>query len=104
MSEQEVLSLIRERLSKLFPIRRLILFGSRARGSAAADSAYDVLVVVDTEIPFIERQGRALLALGRRSFAVDLLVYTDQEAAKEAAVPGSAVYWAFREGREFRAV
>jgi len=28
-------------------IRRLILFGSRARGDAAADSDYDLLVVVD---------------------------------------------------------
>jgi len=101
MEDSEVLKLIYDRLSVLFPIERLILFGSRARGEAQPNSDYDVLVVVESEIPFVERQGRALLALGRRSFPVDLLVYTPVEVEREAAIRGSAVYWALREGTAY---
>jgi predicted nucleotidyltransferase len=98
MEDSEVLKFIYDRLSARFAIERLILFGSRARGSAQQASDYDVLVVAESEIPFVERQGQALLALGRRSFPVDLLVYTPRELESEAAIRGSAVYWALQEG------
>ena len=83
MSEQDVVRLIYERLSKRFDIERIVLFGSRARGEAEEGSDYDVLVVARTDVPFIKRQGLALLALGKRDFAVDLLVYTPEEVKRE---------------------
>jgi uncharacterized protein len=98
MNEQEVLQRIRERLTKLFDVHRIVLFGSRARGDAKEDSDYDVLVIADTHLPFIERQGRAREEVGRIGAALDLLVYTPEEAARAAAVPGTALYWAEREG------
>jgi predicted nucleotidyltransferase len=103
MNELDVLRLIRDRLSTVFEIDRLILFGSRATGKARSDSDYDVLVIAKTRIPFVKRQTKARLALGPRDFALDLLVYTPAEARRASALTGSAVYWALREGREFDA-
>jgi len=101
MTEAEVLKTVYDRLATRFDILQLVLFGSRARGDAKATSDYDVLVVANTDLPFIQRQGLALLALGPRDFSVDLLVYTPEEAAREKAVLGSAVYWALREGKAY---
>ena len=97
--EEATLMMIRDRLSKKFDIVRIVLFGSRARGEASPDSDYDVLVVAQTDVPFVERQGLALLALGKRDFAVDLLMYTPAEAEREAKILGSTLFWAEREGK-----
>jgi excisionase family DNA binding protein len=79
---------------------RIILFGSRARGVARADSDYDLLVVID-ELP--DRRG--MRERIRRSFA-DLPVAADvlvaATAELEGRVPGrpaGAVYWAIHEGQ-----
>lgn len=100
VSEEQVLAFVRSRLSRRFDIRKIVLFGSRARRTSTADSDWDVFVVANSDLPFIERQGIALLDLGKRPFSIDLLVYTPEEAAVAAAIPGSAVYWAEREGRQ----
>ncbi|CAN5664947.1 hypothetical protein BH11ARM2_BH11ARM2_00210 [soil metagenome] len=102
-SDRAVLRIIQRRLGERFEIKRMVLFGSRVTGRATAESDYDVLVVTESDIPFVERQGLALLALGKRDFPLDLLVYTSQEAEREAHMLGSAVYWAEREGKEFLA-
>jgi predicted nucleotidyltransferase len=103
MNEGEVLALIEQRMRGAFSVRRLVLFGSRATGSARDDSDFDVLVVADSDAPFIERQRSAQSAMGARSFAVDLLVYTPKELESEEQIPGSTVYWALKEGRDFGA-
>ena len=58
-------------------------------------------MIVDTDLPFVKRQGIALKALGVHEYPVDLLVYTQAEANEAAAILGSAVYWANREGKVF---
>ena len=103
MNDIDVLKFIRDRLGNIFKIDRLILFGSRASGTAGSDSDYDVLVIARSRVPFVRRQTRARLALGPRDFALDLLVYTPAEARRAAALTGSAVYWALREGKELDA-
>ena len=97
--QAEVTDFIRERLGGAFEIEKMILFGSQARGDAHADSDWDVLVITETDVPFMERQAMAMRCLGRRNFAVDLLVYTPAEADRAKEFLGSALYWAEREGR-----
>ena len=62
----------REMLSSRYPIRRLALFGSWARGEARADSDVDVLVEVDSSIGlrFVDLAADLERAMGRR---VDLV-------------------------------
>ena len=100
MSELKTIEFISKRMCELFDVRKILLFGSRANGAAKPESDYDILVIADTELPFIERQGIALSALTGRDFAIDLLIYTPAEAEKAASNPGSALYWAEREGRQ----
>ena len=103
MSEQEVLQFIHTQLSKVFKVEKMILFGSRAKGTAKPDSDYDVLVVAESDVPFGKRQGEARIALGRREFPLDLFVYTPDEAKTESAIAGSIVFFAEREGQVFNA-
>lgn len=62
----------RELLSSRYPIRRLALFGSWARGDAREDSDVDVLVEVDGSIGlrFVDLADEIERSLGRR---VDLV-------------------------------
>jgi predicted nucleotidyltransferase len=72
---EEILATLREQrpvLSQRYPIRRLALFGSWARGDAREDSDVDVLVDVDPSIGlrFVDLGDDLEKALGRR---VDLV-------------------------------
>ena len=72
---EEILATLREQrtiLSQRYPIQRLALFGSWARGDAREDSDVDVLVEVDPSIGlrFVDLGDELEKALGRR---VDLV-------------------------------
>ncbi|HVT18637.1 MAG TPA: nucleotidyltransferase family protein [Thermoanaerobaculia bacterium] len=74
-STEEILKMLRDQhriLKGSYPIRRLALFGSWARGEAREDSDVDVLVEVDPSIGlgFVELGDKLEQALGRR---VDLV-------------------------------
>ncbi len=65
-------------------IRRLVLFGSRVRGTYRLDSDYDVLVVVERKVPSVldvlyESVMDVLLAHGR---LVSLKVFEEGEFAR----------------------
>jgi hypothetical protein len=72
---EEILTALRRQhvlLSRDYPIQRMALFGSWARGEAREDSDVDVLVEVDPSIGlrFVELGEALEMALGRR---VDLV-------------------------------
>ena len=72
---EEILATLREQrtlLSRRYPLRRLALFGSWARGEAQEDSDVDVMVEVDPSIGlrFVDLGDELERALGRR---VDLV-------------------------------
>lgn len=72
---EDILTTLREQrsvLSRRYPIQRMALFGSWARGEAREDSDVDVLVEVDPSIGlrFVELGDELERALGRR---VDLV-------------------------------
>ncbi|MDR0611346.1 MAG: nucleotidyltransferase domain-containing protein [Planctomycetaceae bacterium] len=81
-----VLDKIVERiLDSEFPILRIILFGSHAKGTATQDSDIDLMVVIDNDIvvsSYREKMDR-YLSLSRliRSldYAKDLIVYSRKE-------------------------
>src|SRR5437588_10680330 len=77
---------------------RIVLFGSYARGNAREDSDLDLLVI-ETRV---EDRAREMVRLRRllRPLRVpaDILVYSTHEVARWGEQPGSALYWALREG------
>ena len=81
------------------PHAKVILFGSHARGDAAAGSDLDFLVIV----PEVNGRHREMVRL-RRSLrgidaAIDVLVYSEEQASAWGPIPGTAIHDALQEGR-----
>jgi len=91
--------LIEAVIAELAP-RRIILFGSRARGDGDDDSDWDLLLVLDDDTE-PERAGWQSLHAARRGFAgpVDLVPCRETDFRERADVVGSLPWLAIREGR-----
>lgn len=78
---------------------RVLLFGSRARGDAHENSDLDFLVIeakLESKLKEMIRLRDALPPLG---VAVDVVVVSEDEAARRGRVPSTLVHRALREGR-----
>jgi uncharacterized protein len=89
-----------ETLAKAAPnAEQILLFGSYARGDAHAQSDLDFLVIERT----VENRAREMVRLRRAlrplRVAADVLVYSSEEVNRWGQQPGTALYWALREGR-----
>ena len=73
--EREIVRLTEE--LKRMGAERIILFGSRARGEQADWSDADLLVVMPSDLPFVERIAELYRVL--HPFATDILAYTPEE-------------------------
>src|SRR5918999_2529985 len=91
---QQVTQTIVERLSP----RRIVLFGSRARGDAKADSDYDLMIEMDTQLESTERRRAFLDLFPRRPWSIDFLVYTPDEIKRWRDDVGFDLYDIVREG------
>jgi predicted nucleotidyltransferase len=79
--------------------RRVILFGSRARGDARPDSDVDLLVEMETSDPMRERRRKIRELFRGRRWGLDVLVYTPEEMAERRGSLASIVGEIEREGR-----
>ena len=79
--------------------QRIILFGSQARGDAGAGSDIDLLVI-ESEVPDRAAEMVRLRRLLRPLPAsFDVLVYSHDEVQSWGQQPGTALYWALKEGK-----
>jgi predicted nucleotidyltransferase len=76
--EQEVLAEVPRRLAALHP-RKIVLFGSRAEGTARKDSDYDLLVVMELDDPAGPRSVPVQRLLQGLPVPFDVIVYTPEE-------------------------
>lgn len=82
-----------------FRPRRIIMFGSRARGTARPDSDIDLLVVTDDDVPddmVTMRAGYEARRTYRR--AADVVPCRESTFRRRAEIPGTLCYVAAREG------
>lgn len=99
MISQEMLQTAIHTLAADGAPRRIVLFGSYARGDATDESDIDLLVIED-EVPNRAREMVRLRRLLRPlRVPADVLVYSTDEVRCWGHQPGSALYWALREGK-----
>jgi predicted nucleotidyltransferase len=77
--EEEVLHEIARRLVSEFAPRKIILYGSRANGTAREESDYDLLIVWRDENPPDARAATVRRALVDLGFPMDIAVVTPRE-------------------------
>jgi predicted nucleotidyltransferase len=98
VSEDPVLREIVARLVRAVDPDRIILFGSRASGTARADSDYDVLIIKDEPDPSKRRTGKLYHHLWGIPAGVDLLWYTQNDIEQWSDVPQHVLTQAVRRG------
>lgn len=99
MISEKTIQQVVERLVAASNPSKVILFGSYARGEATEDSDLDLMVIEPEVLNSGEEMIRLHSAVGDVGVGVDVLVYSDKEAARRSQVPGTVLYWAFKEGK-----
>jgi predicted nucleotidyltransferase len=84
------------RILRHLGVQRIILFGSAARENITAWSDLDLMVVLDSDLPFVKRLGLLYERIQPR-VGLDLLAYTPQEFENLRERP--FIRQALREGR-----
>ena len=99
MTAQEAIDTAVRRLVAAANPRKVILFGSHAEGKATPESDLD-LVVIEREVPSKRKEMvRLRKAIGSVGFSVDVLVFSEGEVGDWGHLPGTALYWALKEGK-----
>ena len=95
INEQE----ITRRILRVIHPRKIILFGSRARGQARQKSDWDILVVANSRRPRYQRSPPLYGALSDLRQPIDILVYTPKEIEEWHHVKSAFITTAVREGK-----
>ncbi len=100
LRDDPVLARILRRVVEAYGPQRVYPFGSRARGEAAPDSDYDLMVVVPDDAPSERRRSRlAYQVLRGTGVAADVLVWTHSDFDERVHVVASLPATIVREGR-----
>jgi predicted nucleotidyltransferase len=104
VNEEQILSEVTKRLVTNFKPNKIILFGSRARGTSDSRSDYDLLVVC----PLHDKRRNMMVAMSRAlrglNMARDIVLLTPEEFERDIHIPGTIARPAWKEGRVLYAV
>ena len=98
-SIEDAIAEMTRRLVAGFRPKRLILFGSQARGSARPDSDVDLLVVLDACSDKRKMAVEMRRALADMPVGKDIVVTTEEEIQRRGHLVGSVLRPALREGK-----
>jgi len=99
MTDTKLLQQITRTIVDRFHPRRVILFGSHARGEAKADSDLDLFVEMETPARPPERAIEISSAFGLRHWSLDIVVYTPEEVARLRGINGTLLSLIEGEGK-----
>lgn len=98
ITDSQIESVVRRLVQTANP-KRILVFGSYGRGDARDDSDLDLLVIEDSVEDRAAEMVRLRRALRPLRIPVDVLVHSSADVDRWGDQPGSALYWALREGR-----
>jgi uncharacterized protein len=99
MVAEHVLQEVTRRLVEQFRPKKIILFGSQARGTADEHSDVDLLVICPVDGKRRDLMVAMDRALGGLEIARDVVVLTPEEFDRDRHIPGTLARPAWREGR-----
>jgi predicted nucleotidyltransferase len=82
-------------------VKRIILFGSQARGNAGPESDWDFLVCVDKELSFHQRaviSSKVQWELAKKNVSIDLIIRSEAKVQQERGDVGLITYYALKDG------
>lgn len=88
-----------EKIVAAFRPRRIVMFGSRARGEAGSESDLDLFVEMESDRSPWDRIRDVSRLFARRRWAMDLVVYTPEEVRQFKGMLGTLLYTIEREGK-----
>ncbi len=91
------------RIRTVIEPKRIVLFGSAARGAMRPDSDLDVLVVANEGVHRIHTSQEIYRALWGFGQAADIVVVTEEDVRQNFGKSWSIITSALREGREIYA-
>ncbi|MGI0029287.1 MAG: nucleotidyltransferase domain-containing protein [Nitrososphaera sp.] len=98
ITEQTLQETVRRIVATSHP-KKVILFGSYARGEADEGSDVDILVIEPEVSDKHAEMIRLRSAVGSIGAGVDVLVYSEAEVEARKDWCTSPIYWALREGK-----
>ena len=93
-----VIRAVADQIAKEFKPRKIILFGSYARGKPRPESDLDLLVIMDTPLKEWEQSLKIRRSLGV-TFGMDLIVRTPKRVAQRLKMGDSFMKDVLKEGR-----
>lgn len=97
--DQEALDGAVRRIVEAFHPKRIVVFGSVARGAAGPDSDLDLLIEMDSDLRPIERGIEIRRVLRDVRFPMDIFVYTPAEVADARTRFGNLMTYIDTEGK-----
>jgi predicted nucleotidyltransferase len=97
--KDQVLEEIVARIKEVAQPERIILFGSRAQGTARPESDFDLLVIKESDEPRYRRAAPLYTALAEVPVEIEVIVYTPDEVSEWDSVREAFVTTAVREGK-----
>ncbi len=88
-----------DKIVRRFKPVRIVLFGSRARGDAHADSDIDLFLEMETPLDRFERSSAVSAIFHHRPWAMDIVVYTPRETKRALRNAGFLIDAIEGEGR-----
>lgn len=99
MTPATLLEQVTRTIVEQFHPKRIVLFGSHARGNAGPDSDLDVFIEMQTSRRPPERAIEVSAAFGLRPWPLDVVVYTPEEVQRLRGVGGTLLSVIEKEGK-----